>query len=100
MFSSADLTFFDFETFGRGSDLKADGSYKYAATADAIVLAFAVGDGPLQIWHANGQILDWDHAPPDLRTAFEGGAQFVAWNATFDSAIWNYSTLGFPFLVS
>jgi DNA polymerase bacteriophage-type len=99
MLKSADLIFIDFEALGRGADLKADGSYKYAATADAIVLAFAVGDSPVQIWHANGQILDWDHAPHDLRAAFEGGAKFVAWNATFDSAIWNYSTLGFPFLV-
>jgi DNA polymerase len=31
-------------------------------------------------------------------TAFAGGAILAAWNASFDSAIWNYATLGFPFL--
>ena len=38
------------------------------------------------------------HAPPDFRAAFDGGVTFAAWNAGFDAAIWNYSTLGFPFL--
>ena len=71
---------------------------RYAATANAIVCAFAVGDAPAQTWHADGAILDWDHAPADLRAAFERGATFAAWNASFDAAIWNYSTLGFPFL--
>src|SRR5262249_19317243 len=28
----------------------------------------------------------------------ERGMIFAAWNASFDSAIWNYATLGFPFL--
>ena len=49
-------------------------------------------------WHADGAILDWDHAPPDLRAAFDRGATFAAWNASFDAAVWNYATLGFPFL--
>ena len=53
---------------------------------------------PRRAWHADGAILDWDHAPPDLRAAFERGATFAAWNASFDAAIWNFSTLGFPFL--
>ena len=56
------------------------------------------GDGPAQSWHADGAILDWDHAPPDLRAAYDRGATFAAWNASFDAAIWNFSTLGFPFL--
>jgi hypothetical protein len=86
------------ETLGRGSDLKAVGPYAYAATANAIVCAFAVGDAPVQIWHDNGGILDWDRAPAELRAAFERGATGAAWNAGFDAAIWNYSTLGFPFL--
>ena len=47
---------------------------------------------------ADGAILDWDHAPDDLRAAYRGGAILGAWNASFDSAVWNYSTLGFPFL--
>ena len=60
MFSSDELVFFDFENFGRELDLKAVGTYTYAATANAIVCAFAVGDAPAQSWHADGAILDWD----------------------------------------
>jgi DNA polymerase bacteriophage-type len=98
MFSSTNLIFLDFETKS-DFDLAAVGTYAYAATASAIVCAFAIGDAPAQSWHADGAILDWDHAPPDLRVAFEHEATFAAWNASFDAAVWNYSTLGFPFLV-
>src|SRR4051812_5211670 len=98
MFGSDQLTWLDFESLGRGTDLKAAGTYAYATIADAIVCAFAVGHGPAQSWHNNGAILDWDNAPPDLRAAYDSGAIFAAWNASFDAAIWNYSTLGFPFL--
>jgi DNA polymerase len=97
MFSSADLVWIDFETKS-DLDLKAVGTYAYAAAADAIVCAFAVGDAPAQSWHADGAILDWDHAPPELRAAYDRGATFGMWNASFDAAIWNFSTLGFPFL--
>jgi DNA polymerase len=98
MFGSDELIYLDFETLGRESDLKALGTYAYAATASAIVCAFAVGGAPAQTWHADGAILDWGHAPSDLRAAYSRGTIFAAWNASFDSAIWNYSTLGFPFL--
>ena len=30
--------------------------------------------------------------------AFDRGRTIGAWNASFDSAVWNYATLGFPFL--
>jgi DNA polymerase len=98
MFGSDQLIHLDFETLGRELDLKAVGTYAYATTADAIVCAYAVGHAPAQSWHADGAVLDWDHAPSDLRAAFERGALFAAWNASFDAAIWNYSTFGFPFL--
>jgi DNA polymerase len=98
VFGSDEIIWQDFETLGRGSDLKAVGTYKYAATANAIVCAFAVGDAPAQTWHADGAILDWDHAPSELRAAYDRGATFAAWHASFDAAIWNFSTLGFPFM--
>jgi DNA polymerase len=89
----------DFET-ASALDLKAAGTVRYAddTSTRAIVLAYAIGDLPARTWHADGAILDWDHAPEDLRAAFMRGAVFAAWNASFDSAIWNYATLGFPFL--
>ena len=81
-------------------DLKAAGAPRYAAdpSTRAIVLAYAIGNGPAFAWHANGKILDWRNAPDDLRAAFDRGALFGMWNAPFDTPVWNYSTLGFPFL--
>jgi DNA polymerase len=100
MFSSGDLIWVDFEVYGGPLDLKAVGTFRYVAAAStrAIVLAYAIGDAPALTWHADGAILDWDNAPDDLHTAFERGKTFAAWYATFDSAVWNYATLGFPFL--
>ena len=90
---------FDFEAASL-LDLKAVGTLRYATDVStrAIVLAHAVGDAPALAWHADGAILDWDRAPDDLRAAFDRGGIGAAWSASFDSNIWNYSTLGFPFL--
>ena len=100
MFSSGDLIWIDFEVYGGPLDLKAAGTFRYVAAAStrAMVLAYAIGDAPALTWHADGAILDWDNAPDDLRAAFERGATFAAWHASFDAAVWNYATLGFPFL--
>ena len=99
MFDPSDLVWFDFEA-ASARDLKAAGTLCYAADAStrAIVLAYAIGDGPALAWHADGAILDWDRAPDDLRASVSQGAILAAWNASFDSNIWNYSTLNFPFL--
>jgi DNA polymerase len=100
MFDANDIIWIDFEVAAPKTDLKAAGTFRYVAEAStrAIVLAYAIGNAPAQTWHADGAILDWDHAPNDLRNAFEHGATFAAWNASFDSAVWNYATLGFPLL--
>jgi hypothetical protein len=100
MFKVDDIDWIDFEVYGGALDLKAAGTFRYVAelSTRAIVLAYAIGNAPAQTWHADGTILDWDQAPNDLRAAFERGAIVAAWNASFDSAVWNYATLGFPFL--
>src|SRR5262245_14441074 len=100
MFSTGNLSWIDFEVYGGSLDLKAAGTFRYVSEAStrAMVLAYAIGDAPALTWHADGAILDWDDAPDDLRAAFERGAIFAAWNASFDTAVWNYATLGFPFL--
>src|SRR5262245_11940156 len=100
MFSADDLNWLDFEVYGGSLDLKAAGTFRYVSEAStrAMVLAYAIGDAPALTWHADGAILDWDDAPDDLRAAFERGAIFAAWNASFDTAVWNYATLGFPLL--
>ena len=99
MFNASDLIWFDFEVASL-LDLKVVGTVRYATDAStrAIVLAYAIGDGPPAAWHADGEILDWDRAPDDLRAAFARGATFGAWHASFDAAAWNYATLGFPLL--
>jgi DNA polymerase len=99
-FSADQIVWIDFESEGFEVDLKAVGTSRYAAEAStsAIVLAYAIGGAPVLTWHADGAILDWDNAPDDLRAAYAGGATFAAWNASFDAAVWNYATLGFPFL--
>ena len=99
MFNACDIVWIDFEVASR-RDLKAAGAFRYATDVStrAIILAYAIGDGPALAWHADGAILDWDHAPDDLRAAFDRGGKFAAWNASFDAAVWNYATLGFPFL--
>src|SRR5215471_10525617 len=100
MFNANDIIWIDFEATAPSVDLKAAGTFRYVAEAStrAIVLAYAIGDAPAQTWHADGAILDWNDAPDDLRAAFDRGMIFAAWNASFDSAVWNYATLGFPFL--
>jgi DNA polymerase len=100
-FSADQITWADIEVKSTKVDLKADGIFRYVAeaTTSAIVLAYAIGDAPALTWHADGAMLDWDDAPEDLRAAFARGAPLAAWNASFDSAVWNYATLGFPFLV-
>jgi hypothetical protein len=99
MFSVDDLLWADFET-ASAVDLKAAGTVRYASDAStrAIALAYATGGATAHTWHADGAILDWDNAPDDLRDAVARGAIIAAWNASFDSAVWNYATLGFPFL--
>jgi DNA polymerase bacteriophage-type len=99
MFNASDLIYFDFET-GGALDLRAVGTLRYAVDAStrAIALAYAIGNAPTRTWHADGAILDWDNAPDDLRASIARGAILAAWNASFDSAVWNYATFGFPFL--
>jgi hypothetical protein len=99
MFDVRDLVWIDFET-ASAFDLRAVGTVRYATdiTTRALVLAYAIGDGPVLTWHADGRTLDWNNAPNELRTAVESGGVLAAWNASFDSAIWNYATFEFPFL--
>jgi DNA polymerase len=100
MFSSSDFIWADLEVYGGPLDLKAAGTFRYVAEVStrAIVLAYAISDAPAITWHADGAILDWNCAPNELRAAYERRKTFAAWNASFDAAVWNYATLGFPFL--
>ena len=96
MFNSSDLDWLDFELVS-AIDLKAGGAFRYVTdiSTRAIVLAYAIGDGPARTWHNNGAILDWDHAPPDLRAEYDRGAPFAMWNASFDTGAWNFARSDF-----
>jgi len=99
MFDVDNIGFLDFEVYSP-LDLKAAGTYRYVAEVStrAIVLAYAIGNAPAVTWHADGAILDWANAPDDLRAAVRAHKTLAAWNASFDAPVWNYATLGFPFL--
>jgi len=85
--------FIDTETLS-GADLKATGIYPYSEDPDyrVMIVTYAIGDGPVQIWkqdaaHLGGR-LHWHDAPDDLLAHLDrverGAAWFVAWNAAFD----------------
>jgi DNA polymerase len=88
--------FYDFETRG-DVDLRTGGTYRYADTAEAIVLALALDDEPVEVIAAGGRQLAYGDLPLRFREAFERGDAFVSWN-TFDRPIWNYALLDAPFM--
>jgi DNA polymerase bacteriophage-type len=99
-FSSDAIGWIDFETRS-DTDIKA-GTYRYATEADAIVLAYAIGDGPVRTVSVSafpGNI-NWVDMPRELQSfharVTRGEAIWAAWNAGFDRAIWNYAAIGCP----
>lgn len=110
-FALNDIGFIDFETRST-ADLKRAGTYNYAAAADAIVLAYAIGNAPVRCAvaqrtgaaapGASAVALGWADLPNALHAHHarveRGEAIWAAWNAAFDRAVWNYSTVDFPFM--
>jgi DNA polymerase bacteriophage-type len=75
----------DFETCSVGN-LKRMGAHKYAQYRHTriICLAHAIDDQEPEVWFPD------DGPPPEpLLIAVEAGAEFHAWNAVFEFAIWN-----------
>jgi DNA polymerase len=104
MENTDNLCFIDTETLS-GADLKATGVYPYSADPAfrVMMVTYAIGDGPVQIWKQDrahlGEWLDWNDAPTDLLEFLErvemGGAYFVAWNAGFDRLALSRGILGY-----
>jgi len=92
-FALSDIGWIDFETRAPVS-LKTAGAYRYATEASAIVLAYAIGAGPVRVADNFDQLPGelWEHH----KRVVAGEAVWAAWNAGFDRAVWNYSTEGFP----
>lgn len=91
----------DFES--KGLVPIAAGADQYARNAHAIIMAWAIGDGPVHI----EAVPDFEHGPLrwyDLNWNFQkffasverGEAVLCAHNASFDRAVWAHATNGFP----
>ena len=92
----------DFETKGP-ENLKAAGATRYATSADALILAYAIGAGPVKTVQARaGDTLDLADLPTELLAhhakVMHGNAVWAAWNMGFDRAIWNYACKALPLL--
>jgi len=92
----------DFESRGR-VDIAA-GAYRYATEADAVVLSYAIGMGPVRriAVPTFPATLDMVDLPTEFLAfhakVMTGTGIWAAWNASFDRAIWNYAATGFPLL--
>jgi DNA polymerase bacteriophage-type len=100
-FAADTIGWIDFESRS-DTDIKRAGAVRYATEADAIVLAYAIGDAPpvtVSVTAFDGP-LTWADMPDEVRmhhlNVQRGGGIWAAWNAGFDRAIWNYATVGFP----
>ena len=102
-FDISEIGWLDFEAANKQEDIKA-GTYKYAVTADAIIAAYAIGDGPVQTVAVDDfpQTLSAKDMPDEFmrhhQRVMKGEAVWAAWNANFDRAIWNYSMTWMPFM--
>jgi DNA polymerase bacteriophage-type len=100
-FAADTIGWIDFESRS-DTDIKRAGAVRYATEADAIVLAYAIGDAPpvtVSVTAFNGP-LTWADMPGEVQmhhlNVQRGGGIWAAWNAGFDRAIWNFATIGFP----
>lgn len=71
----------DLETFCE-QDLRKVGTYVYAETAEVLLFAYAVDDGPVSVWDCTAE-----PAPAALLSAMQEAAEVWAANAQFDKAI-------------
>lgn len=77
------ILWLDRETFAE-VDLKEVGTYRYAEEAEDLLVAYAIDDGPAQVWDVTAEPM-----PADLAHAMEHADEVVAHNAQFDKAIHN-----------
>lgn len=81
--------FIDVETRSK-EDVTQFGAYRHNAAGRVTIVAYAIGDGPVQDWILTdwSKKLDWREAPADLAAAVgrvkRGEAWFVAHNAGFE----------------
>ena len=71
----------DLETYS-DDDLKEVGTYVYAESADILLFAYAVDEGPVTVWDCTAE-----DAPRELLSALRDATEVWAANAQFDKAI-------------
>lgn len=71
----------DRETYSE-LDLKEVGTYRYADSAEDLLIAYAIDDGPVRVWDCT-----CERAPRDLIQALESADEVWAHNAQFDKAV-------------
>jgi DNA polymerase len=87
----------DFETKSE-TDIKQAGAVRYATEADAVMMAWAIGDMTPQLASVGDfpATLRWEIMPQAVREhharVMRGEAVWAAFNAGFDKAVWNYAT--------
>jgi DNA polymerase len=97
-FAIDEIGFLDFESRSTTLDLARVGSYRYAVEADAVIAAYAIGNGPVHVIAVPDfpDGLCWADMPKEFQDHHRrvqcGEAIWMAWNAGFDRAIWNYAT--------
>jgi DNA polymerase len=74
----------DRETFSE-DDLKEVGTYQYAATAEDLLVSYAIDDGEVKVWDCTTD----DEIPTDLYNAMTFAGEVWAHNAAFDKAVHN-----------
>lgn len=98
-FAANDIGWIDFEVKS-SIDIKA-GTYKYMTDADAIICAFAIGNGEVRRVTEGFKPVSWARMPDDFKAHHKrvvaGKAKWCAWNASFDRAAWNYATADFSY---
>jgi DNA polymerase len=100
VFALGNIGWLDFES--KSTVPIADGSDKYSHAAQAIILAWASGDGEVHtesVADFSGA-LRWQDMPAQLHQmisrVLDGTMILCAHNASFDRQIWNNATVGFP----
>lgn len=76
------LLWLDRETWNE-QDLKVVGTYQYAASAEDLIISYALNDGPVQDWDVTADPL----CPEDLYHALQTFDEVWAHNAQFDRAV-------------
>lgn len=81
----------DRETWNE-ADLKVVGTFKYAETAEDLLISYAIDDGPARVWDCTAEDLH-----DELFHALQDADEVWAHNAMFDKAIHNgYAQVGLP----